>query len=243
MEPIVELITNKKILSWQSILYELVRSEQMDPWDINIVVITKKFIQIINQLKNMDFQLSGKMLLAAAILLKIKSEYFVKESEKIDDIFSQTEEMVPTEAFDMFDMPSDFEGNNEEENIEMPKIHPRNPKPRVKKISIYDLVNGLERAMRVHKRKLIKNKSKISEKKLKISKEKFDIEKLIKEMFKTITNILFKKKKRYINFSDLSKGVNKNAITYTLLPLLYLANDGKVELKQEKPFGDIKISM
>ena len=240
MDQIIKLITDKKAISWQSILYELVRSEQMNPWDINIVVLTKKFIQIINKLKNMDFQLSGNMLLAAAILLKLKSEYFVKESEKIDEIINSTQEILPTDAFEMFDLPEDYPQEESEESI--PKIKPRNPKPRVRKISIYDLINGLERAMEVHKRSLIKRSFK-KQKKLKIEKEKFDIEALIKNIFNTITFLFKKKKKKYINFSELSKGVNKNVITYTLLPLLYLANDNKIELKQEKPFDEIKIYM
>ena len=66
-------------VTWQSIIYELVKSEQMDPWDIDISLLTQKYIEILRSLKEHDFRVSGKVLLAAAILLKIKSTKLVGE--------------------------------------------------------------------------------------------------------------------------------------------------------------------
>jgi chromatin segregation and condensation protein Rec8/ScpA/Scc1 (kleisin family) len=40
-EKIFEILFNKDEVTWQSLLYELVKTEQMDPWDINVSMLTK----------------------------------------------------------------------------------------------------------------------------------------------------------------------------------------------------------
>src|SRR3989338_4987490 len=66
-------------ITWQNIIYELVKSEQMDPWDIDVSMLAQKYIDMLRSLKEHDFRISGKVLLAAAILLKIKSHKLVGE--------------------------------------------------------------------------------------------------------------------------------------------------------------------
>ncbi len=70
-ERIFQLLYNQDEVTWQTLLYELVKKEEMNPWDINISMLTKKYIETIKKLKELDFRISGKVLLAAAILLKI----------------------------------------------------------------------------------------------------------------------------------------------------------------------------
>ncbi len=31
-------------LSWQQILLDLIKSEQLDPWDIDLIILTKKYL-------------------------------------------------------------------------------------------------------------------------------------------------------------------------------------------------------
>ena len=71
-DQIMELLIEKDDVSWQSILNELVRTEKMDPWDIDVSHLTHKYIETVKNLKKADFRLSGKVLLAAAMFLKIK---------------------------------------------------------------------------------------------------------------------------------------------------------------------------
>ena len=64
---------------WQTIIYDLIHTEQLDPWDIDIVVLTKKYFEKIDEItkesesNKIDFYISSKVLLAAALLLRIKS--------------------------------------------------------------------------------------------------------------------------------------------------------------------------
>ncbi len=224
MEQIIKIILDKGNIDWQNLLYELVKYEQMDPWDIDIILLTKRFIQIINALKEMDFNLSGKMLLAAALLLKLKSEYLLQESVDQEQENDFNEEPI--------------QDNTEIDFTEPPAIVPRLPKPRIRKISIYELVDSLERAMKVNQRKL-KRMSEKEKQEIKVPEKKIDIEVLISKVFSRLKKLF--RRKRKVKFFELIKTKSREEIVYTLLPLLYLANEEKVILEQEKPFEDIII--
>ena len=68
-----EMLMQRDEITWQTIIYDLIRTEQMDPWDIDISLLTQKYIETVNKLQEMNFFISGKVLLASAILLRIKS--------------------------------------------------------------------------------------------------------------------------------------------------------------------------
>ena len=85
-EQIHDILFNREI-GWQEIIYDLINTEQLDPWDINIMVLTGKFLERINKLEEADFFVSGKVLLAASLLLRIKSEILLnKYIKNIDEI-------------------------------------------------------------------------------------------------------------------------------------------------------------
>ena len=68
--------------------------EQLDPWDIDIVKLTSKYFEKIEEMEESDFYISSKVLLAAALLLRIKSEFLLnKHLKDIDEIlFGKKEE-------------------------------------------------------------------------------------------------------------------------------------------------------
>ena len=71
---IYNMLMQKDEITWQSIIYDLVRTGEMDPWDIDISVLSKRYLETLKTLKEAHFLISGKIVLAAAILLKIKSD-------------------------------------------------------------------------------------------------------------------------------------------------------------------------
>ena len=78
-DKLYEIIINKDEITWQSLIYDLIKSGQLDPWDVDISLLSKRYIEALKQLKEANFFISGKVLLAAAFLLKIKSEKLVNE--------------------------------------------------------------------------------------------------------------------------------------------------------------------
>jgi segregation and condensation protein A len=60
------------------VLVEMAREGEIDPWDVDIVDVTDKFLE---RLDEGDLVRSGRALLYASILLRMKSDYVVEEDE------------------------------------------------------------------------------------------------------------------------------------------------------------------
>ena len=60
-----DLITGEE-LSWQSIIYDLIKTEQLDPWNIDIGILADRYVEIISKLEDADFFISSKVLLACS---------------------------------------------------------------------------------------------------------------------------------------------------------------------------------
>ena len=56
-----------------SILVEMAKNGKVDPWNIDIVDVTDKYLAQIFKIKANNLRLTGRTLLFAAILLKLKS--------------------------------------------------------------------------------------------------------------------------------------------------------------------------
>src|SRR3989338_1698312 len=131
-ERVISLIMDQDEITWQSILQELVRSEQMDPWDIDVSKIAQHYISVIKRLKELDFRLTGKVVLASAIILKMKSTRLIGEDmEHFDRLVSSQDD----EDFDLFDDGELYPRHLNED--QRPKLIPRMPQPRKRKVSIY----------------------------------------------------------------------------------------------------------
>ena len=229
-EKIFELLFDKDEITWQSILQELIKSEEMNLWDINISLLTKKYIETIKKLKELDFRISGKVLLAAAILLKIKSNRLVGEDiEYLDRLISQEDEEELT-------FEEDLEPRAEEE---IPKnLIPRTPQPRKRKVSIYDLMGALEKALEVKRRRVLKS---IPPMNIEIPEKKREISSIIKEIYGKIKVWFWEHRKKTLTFSELVPSQSKEDKVYTFIPLLHLTTQRKIDLFQQKHFGEISI--
>ena len=71
---ILEMLMHDDEITWQTIIYDLVKSEEMNPWDIDISKLSAKYLDTIKKMKQTNLFISGKVVLASAILLKIKSD-------------------------------------------------------------------------------------------------------------------------------------------------------------------------
>jgi len=231
-----EILVDKDEITWQGLLYDLVKQENMNPWDIDISRLSQRFLESLRKLREMDFRVSGKILLAAAILLKIKSDRLLGEDlNNLDRLFTQSEE---TE--DIFeDLGLAIQQGNV--TIEELRLIPRTPQPRKRKVSIFDLVNALQKAMEVKKRKTLRE---IPEINIRIPPKEIDISELIKLIYTKI-RVHYNKNKNTLTFSTLCGSDKKEDKVYTFIPLLHLSNQDqrKVDLLQEKNFGEIQITL
>ena len=100
MQQIWDLLIKEEEISWRTILYDLVKTEQMDPWNINITLLTKKYIDTIKEMPEHDLRVSGKIVLAAAILLKIKSNHLIdNDFSRFDALLTPDEDLEEIEDY------------------------------------------------------------------------------------------------------------------------------------------------
>ncbi|MFB6198910.1 MAG: segregation/condensation protein A, partial [Halobacteriaceae archaeon] len=134
---ILEILLERDEINWKTLIYELVREEEMNPWDVNVTALAKRFLELIQELKETDFRITGKLVLAAALLLKIKSDQLLEEDiTALDSLIEGAEE--PVELLEQ--MPEPYEVDVEEPDP--PELTPRTPQPRERKVSLHDLVGA-----------------------------------------------------------------------------------------------------
>jgi len=231
-DEILEMLVEKDDVSWQSILNELVRSEKMNPWDVDVSLLAQKYMYTISKLKHMDFRISGKVLLAAALLLKFKSIKLVKDDiGELDRLMSGDD--LTEGLYD--DLYENLETNDDIVYEEPPKLVPRTPQLRKRKVSVYDLVGALRKALEVKKRRVMRREPPEFEKPVK----KRDMSLVIKDIYSRISDHLSEKDQLY--FSHLLESGSKEEKILTFIPLLHLTNERKIDLEQKKHFDDIEI--
>ena len=234
---ILDLLMNRNELSWQSMLYDLVKTEKMDPWDIDISLLGEKFLERLNKMKEMDLNISGKVVLAAAILLKIKSRRLVGEDlNYLDSLFAQSEESEEGLYEELMG-----QGTKEREKYDPKKLIPRTPQPRKRKVSIYDLVSALQKAMEVKRRKIIREIPAMS---IEMPENKFDLGSVIKTIYGRIKIFFITNRDSKLTFSKLlPQEPTKRDKVYTFIPLLHLTNQRMIDLQQQEHFGEIEIDI
>jgi segregation and condensation protein A len=237
-EKLFQILVEPNDVTWKQLIYDLIKSEEMDPWNVDLGQLTSKYLARIKELKEHNLQISGKVLLAAAMLLKIKSKRLVGEDLNEFDRLLASAEMTEDQFY------AELEGELQKARIvppeEMLKLIPRTPQPRKRKVSVFDLVRALEKALEVKHRRLIKLDS--PEGRIILPAKKIDITLAIKEVYKAIREWAVLHKKSKMKFSEiLPKHPSKDAKIYTFVPLLHIGTQRKVDLEQEEAFDDFEI--
>ncbi|MAG60601.1 hypothetical protein CL619_02325 [archaeon] len=234
-EHIEHIVLKHSDIDWKELMINLVHKEGMDPWDINITLLTEKFIATVKAMQEADLKISGKMFLATAMLFKLKSHHLVEyDISRLDALLNEQEEEFYDEDFD--------ENNNNgkgRRNQDPYQLIRRNPQPRKRKVSIHDLVQALQKAMKSRKRKLNINKPNYE---FKIPDGSFDITNSIRELFNKINYYTKKKEQEELTFTSLlPPRAGKQEKVHTFIPLLHLENEKKVDTTQLKPFEEIYV--
>lgn len=232
-EQVLNLLLDQEEVSWKTIIQDLVKCEQMNPWDVDITLLTQKYIEVIHNMQEHNLRISGKILLAAAFLLKMKSAYLIEHDfSYLDLLINQTNEDMEEELLSQLK-----QGKMAREKYQ---LIPRNPQPRSRKVSVQDLVEALQQAMATKKRILAAQRPV----KFILPKSKMDILEVIRGLYHKIVYFTDYKQKTNLTFSELlPPQAGKREKAYTFIPLLHLENLQIVETKQEKPFDEIGVKL
>ena len=228
-----DILFNREI-GWQEIIYDLINTEQLDPWNIDIVVLSDKFFEKASEYGDeMDFFVTSKVLLAASLLLRIKSELLLnKYIQSIDDILFGKKEQKKTEL------------ERIELDEEIPELIPKSPIPRHRKVTLKELMDSLNKAIVTENRRIKKeiiNRNALRESSLSLPKRTFNIKDKLKEMHGRII-FYFKQNKEHkkISYTDLV-GKDREQRIVSFFPLLQLESNKKVWLDQAQHFDEIYV--
>lgn len=232
-EQIHDILFNREI-GWQEIIYDLINTEQLDPWDINIIILSDKYLKKIQELEESDFLVSSKVLLAASLLLRIKSEILLnKYIKSIDDILFGKKEEQKKYSLERIELDE-----------EIPELIPRSPIPRYKKVTLKELMEALGKAIKTENRRIKKeviNKNALREAGISLPKKRFSIKDKILQIHQTILDYFTKNGgEQKILFSEHIATTREEKIA-SFSPLLHLENQKKIWLQQDKHFEEIHI--
>lgn len=234
MQSVLQIVLNEDEITWCDVLLNLVKTRELDPWNVDIQVLTEEYLKMLLKLKELDFKVSGKVLLAAALLVRIKSERLLEEDiAQFDSMMTTVSEEEIESFYDEMEFGDVF-GTVEEP----PQLIPRMPQLKKRRVSVYDLIEALEGALETPPRARKVSVSHAAAVEIPIAS--IDIGKIISTLSERLEGI-FKTKKR-IGFSELS-GAGREERVLTILPLLHLANTDHrlVDLHQDGHFSEIYI--
>jgi segregation and condensation protein A len=209
--------------AWKTILIDLVKSNKMNPWDIDLVELANRYFQKIQALEKADLKLPANAILASTILLKFKARTIKISS--IEDEEETTKEMTKEEI-------QFFEQN-------IPELrHGR--QLRTGKITLDELVSNIEAILeKTKQRGNILREKEIPE--FKIMLNQVNIEKKIEE-----TYLLIQKKadsQGITRFSQLITEKTPIEMVNVFIPMLFLTNKGKINIWQEEFWREIFIAL
>lgn len=223
-ENILQLIIEKE--SWEEILYYIVSLEQLDPWDVDLVKLTRGFLRFIRTAEDLDFRVPARIVFVTAILLRLKSDYLsiFEEPSAMEEVVEQQKPF-----FDLGIDPS---------LVQLGVPMKRIPK---RQVTLDELIGALKKALTLRERKEVRRRRWRDRIRLELPAEE-DITKKIGKIMNKIEHALKKTDVARVGFRDIVKNWNREQIVEHFVPLLHLEQDQKVRTDQEEFFKEIYIS-
>jgi segregation and condensation protein A len=223
------------------ILVGMAERGEIDPWNIDIVEVTDRFLEELERLKELDLRISGRTLFYAATLLRLKSEYFECDEDR-EEILDECEEFGDDFGFDGY-----FDGDDVSEPIERleREIQRRIRRKQMRKrpVTLYELIKELKTLEKEERRR--QKRRRLSSP---ILIEPEDIAVLAhEENYESATsNVLrcFEKNRSGRDGMPLSHLCTAMGMSLAevYIPLLFLMLEGKLYLSQDEFFGEITVS-
>jgi segregation and condensation protein A len=218
-EYLVDLIDQP---AWKTILIELVKSNKMDPWNINVISLADLYWKKIQQLERQDLRVPANAILASAILLKMKARTIKLSSVEEEE---ETKQISPEELAMIEETVPELRGQRQF---------------REGKISLDELVNSIGEILEKTKQK----KSILRDKGLPDFSLEFNKEKAAEQVNKILKRIEERADSQgIVAFSSLLEKNTAMEMVYCFMPVLFLVNKGRINAWQEEWFGEIFISL
>ena len=227
--PIDELIGE----SWEGTLNQL--TADMDPWDIDVAVLARRYRDTIETLNELQFVVPGRMVLTCSILLRMQSDVLLAAARppERNEVIDELEEVVEEAA-------AEWEDPIEPEEFSLPLLR----RPR-RQVTLDDLRQAFAAAMHVTHRRAQRWASRVEEDEV----DPFGNYEIGGEDFADRLATLFVKIKKFLSgrrvlsfFRLLEQGDKEERIK-RFFEVLHLAAQGRISCTQEEFLGDILIAL
>jgi segregation and condensation protein A len=208
--------------TWRELLMELVQTNKLDPWNIDLIKVVDGYIGIIKKMKVLDLHVPANIILAASVLLRLKSETL-----KVFEI-------------------EDLQPEAEMETVQrvLPEVVPLVPRMRLqpnKKVTLMELMNALDDVMKLKEKRELVAEEAATPLQFYISKE--DIDDKMESLYAMV-----KKNVDKTGLTTFANMANKfqhieSILIELFIPLLFLAQRERVMIMQEKFFDEIFIKL
>lgn len=229
--PVEELVGE----SWEGVLHRL--TEDMDPWDIDLAELAHRFREYLGALRELRFEIPGRMVLACSILLRFKSDDLLAASRPTqrDELVADIEEAIDQE-FEEWVEPED------PDSFSLPVLR----RPR-RQVTLLDLKTALGAALKVSRRRAERLIGRVE-----FEEEEADpfaifeiggsdFSDRLRELFERIKNLLTGR--RVLSFFRLLERGDKDERVRRFFEVLHLAAEGQIRCSQKEFLGDITIRL
>jgi segregation and condensation protein A len=228
---IMELITSE--YSWEQIIYKIIAWEGMDPWNLDLSVLSRAFLVYVNRMKELDFKIPAKYVVIAAVLLRMKSDHI----EYLKTLTQGQEELGMVMEEDSAVENQIPESSNGEIGMALASLNVPSKRVPVRKIVATELISALRNALRTDERRSARSARRRGQ----IVINEDNITERIELLYRRIDTLLERLKDEEIEFSKLVKRWSREEILSTFIPLVHLDHEKKVNCRQEDLFREIYI--
>ena len=223
------------------LLLHLIRSNQMDIYNINVESITKQYLDFINNSKDMNMDIASEYLVMASELIHLKSKLLLHKDDKfeVDDNFeinSEEDLRIKLLAYEEMKRITGEFSILEDKRSEFDTKLPSNLSEYKDSTTIVqgdttldDLVNAFKLFLEREKYNKPLN--------TKITRKEYSVHQRTTE----IRSILKQRKK--CDFTSLFEEISKPYVIVTFLSVLEMSKNKEISITQDKSFGTITIEM
>lgn len=206
----------------------MARKGEIDPWNVDVIDVTDKFLKRLEEAKKLDLRISGRVLLYAAILVRMKADAIAPQPPPAED--ESDVEIIEWEEL-------------ENEEIDEVKIEDllRAQRRRIRKINtLKDLIEELRKAEAIERRRKKRRSREILDVDVITSiPHPESMEDRIRQVEENLIKLL--QKKDFITLLSIVR--NKEELVEYYISLLHLVLRKKFQIFQKEIYGDIEIRL
>lgn len=243
-------LTNEKPFDYKNLsgglelLVELAEKGDIDPWDIDIIDVTNKYLAALNKTPRENLLNAGRAIFFASVLLRLKSEILLNISNETLLSSQQTENFFPEDDLLLQDEELKIDISKLESYLSRSSI---GKQQRKRKVILSDLIFALQQAEEEEERRATRAKlraeraftivaDEIPENVLEIVQEE-DIDDVAQQVEAIIQEHLTDDKP--VPFSLIAEILKNKSKPF--LAILFLTHVQKIVLEQKEIYGEIYI--